>query len=301
MTNRANNLGNRPINQIKFPGAHDADSSQIVGDSTVCTGAVSPWAVVADLLGIADVFSNSQGVDGTLPALATSGIRFFDLRVCFFSNEFYGSHGFISDPIFENKLLGGLADFAKAHPQELIFVRFQSQGIAVENEAVAKRFALKLQSMFEDMLIPSTALEPTATLNSVLRQGNVIAIWDLDSVPTQPFWPGGWMPYSWPNATNIQTVFDRELAALKTRNPNEFFVSYMDLTPNLIYILGNLSSSLVDMEKAMNTATIAWFSNLPNSIKSQFNIIAFDAVLFDPALVDAIIQSNDSPRKLRGR
>lgn len=303
ITERLDILGDKPISTIIFPGAHDADSSQITTLSPVCKGAISPWAVLSDLLGIAEAYSNSQSSAGTLPNLAKAGIRFFDLRVCAYDNNYYGAHGLISAPLFDDKLLGGLSRFAKENPQELIFVRFQSQGTAIEQVDSAQKFGDLFAKLFKGSLISDTDFTSNSTLNQVLTQGNVIAIWDLASPDTDYFWPSNDMPYSWPNSTDIETVLSRELAAINARPANSLYVSYMDMTPTLAYILDNLFSSLLDMEKNMNKATIGWLKKLPLETLAKFNIIAFDAVLFDPQLIDEIISANDklwAPRNLRG-
>lgn len=293
MTARIEKLGNRPINTILFPGSHDADSSQIGYFSPVCKGEISPWIALAGPTGVPAAYSNTQGVAASMAELAKVGIRFFDMRVCAQGGKYWGAHGLISAPIFDEKLLGGLLQFAKDHPQELFFLRFQEQGSEIREWDVSAEFGKEFEGEFAEVMVPPAGLSPTSTLNEVLAQGNLIAVWGLPSPVTRNYWSAPAMPFSWPNTLDVDTVIERELAAIHRRPAGTFFVSYLDLTPTEGFILKNLASSVIAMEVRMNEASLEWFLGLAPDIKSKFNIIAFDAVIFDFQLVEAIFNAND--------
>lgn len=292
LTDRLAAIGDKPIRNIAFPGAHDADSSQIGLFNDVCEGEISAWARLGDILGISSAYANTQGYSATMPALARAGIRFFDMRVCYYDNDFYGAHSLVSAPIFDEDLLGGFLGFAKSHPSELFFLRFQAQGSEIEQAHIAEEFANKFADEYADILISPENVSSKSSLTEVLSHGNVIAISGLNGLSPQKFWPKYSMSWSWPNTLDIEFAFEKELERIN-RRPGGLYTTYLDLTPTTDYIKYNLFSSIIDLAQSINSESIKWLKELPKETRAKFNIIAFDAVLYDPELVEEIIAIND--------
>ena len=124
MSDRAEQLGDRPLSQLRIPGTHDAGTFSIPSTGAVIAAAQDD-AGTAQLAGIPEdfVIGTQLTQNATFTEQFNAGMRYLDVRVVCEPDGMFIVHTFRGMPIAD--ALTEIAAWSTAHPNEVIFLDVQ--------------------------------------------------------------------------------------------------------------------------------------------------------------------------------
>ena len=227
MENLASVIGDRPINELRVPGTHDAGTFSIprVG-ATIATAQGDIG--VAQLEGLPQEFVIGAQItqNRTFTEQFDDGIRYLDFRVVCEPDGIFIVHTFRGMPIAD--ALTEIAAWSTAHPQEVVFLDVQENyGCASQMYSGANSEPISGNDLFTklvDHTFGSTlAKRPESpdsktTLNALVAEGtNVVPFFiDLEFAQRSDIWwlrssnalpPGAGMTNVWDPITTMPEMF----------------------------------------------------------------------------------------------
>ncbi|PJZ68839.1 hypothetical protein CH373_15605 [Leptospira perolatii] len=216
MTSGYSSKSNIQLRNICIPGTHDSGTYGIQGvDENI-----------------------SQTQELTIGEQLSAGYRYFDLRIKKNNGQFVLHHG-PSISVAASVVFQDLANFANAHPQEVLIVHIQN----VDSMSDSEHYELK-----DQLVIPylGARMAPRSLGNGVTFQQlwssnkNVMLLWgggnyaDLSSL----YWnQGDTMNSDWQNTGSESTLISGLRDRIKDNRNGKFYVAQMILTPNASQII----------------------------------------------------------------
>lgn len=180
--------------------------------------------------------------------------------------------------------------FLKAHPKEIVILDFNH--FYDMTDAIHKRFAKSIVSIFEEMLFPPPAKEANITMNDMRQlKKQVIVVYHNHSIcqTYTEFWSGQTIFSPWPNTSSVTQLIDslhRRFASLK---PNAFNVFQAILTPQMSTVVAHVGSSLKNcLAKKCNKAVAEWLIEVYASKLRGVNIVICDVISFGGCVNDVV-------------
>lgn len=306
---------NTPLNRMLLPGTHDSDSYAISAQSkfTLCSDSPLPtWLQkLSDAMPFSIVRAVSAGWSKTqslsLLQQLNQGARFLDMRVCDSSTlsghkELYGCHSMLSAR-FED-LLQQVADFAKAHPLEVVI--FDVGALYGDDSAADEdHFDAIFRRIIGQYAVPNQ-LTPASTLAEIRATGrNVIVLYDAQhrgsQLADQAFikhyaWPQSSLHSPWPNLSQLNQLHAAFLAHVHDHSQSTssgFDVNQDILTPNDdtvkagLWPFGKQPHKLEDMAKSVDAQLSTWLNEAYQQTPVKpFNIVMVDWYSASLPLVD---------------
>jgi hypothetical protein len=232
MRDRAEQIGDRPLSQLRIPGTHDAGTFSIPRTGAVIAAAQADTGT-AQFAGIPEDFVIGAQLtqNATFTEQFNAGIRYLDFRVVCEPDGMFIVHTFRGMPIAD--ALTEIAAWSTAHPQEVILLDVQKNyGCASQMYSGANGAPISGNDLFTQLVAHSfgSALakrpespDSKTTLNALVSQGtNVVPFFiDLEYAQRSDVWwlrscyappPGAGMTNVWDPITTMPEMF-RFLAA----------------------------------------------------------------------------------------
>ena len=236
MSDRAEQIGDRPLSQLRIPGTHDAGTFSIPRSGAVIAAAQAD-AGTAQFAGIPEdfVIGSQLTQNTTFTEQFNAGIRYLDFRVVCEPDGMFIVHTFRGMPIVD--ALTEIAAWAAGHPQEVIFLDVQKNyGCASQMYSGANGASILGNDLFTQLVAQSfgstlakraESPDSKTTINALVAEGtNVVPffidlefaqrseVWWLRSGNTLP--PGAGMTNVWDPITTMPEMF----SFLETQGPN---------------------------------------------------------------------------------
>ncbi|WP_097976919.1 hypothetical protein [Streptomyces sp. gb14] len=199
MAQTSNVIGDRPLNRIVMPGAHDAGSWSITDTSGICdSGDAAATARKAPQ--IAAAVSITQA--GPITAQLDAGARHLDLRLCKQGGRWYTYHGGPTGNIFFGRQgeVQDVARWIRDHPQEVVTIELSlavpadsnpSQEIDTAAEDREQAVELLGSAIGTDRMADSSKLSPASTYNEFVDAGANAVLIDTTNSTGHPWaWHG---------------------------------------------------------------------------------------------------------------
>lgn len=178
-------LSSKPLNQIPMLATHDSGSYAIKEDSPFCRGEAIAGRVS---INFEYLEQNSRKVNLTktqpenLLKQLNYGVRYFDIRVCYYNGQFYTNHYYLSDNY--TNVVPQITEFLKLHPRELVILDFDKHLYAessVTGYLDGKEMDLFITTLNENfkpfIVSPKKIKELPVTLYSkLLQHGNLVLL-----------------------------------------------------------------------------------------------------------------------------
>lgn len=296
MADNAFILGEKRLNEIAIPAAHDAGTFAIADAKRTDIlfgkgdGISSPDNKRAkQLLSVSGLFSKwAKTQERTTTEMLSDGVRYLDIRVCV--NEkghLLTCHGLYGASV--ESILDDVRKFSDKYPRELILLGFnhfwdrryqieknKDQG-EIEGLTAAKWNDLTalLKTKLGTKLVSSTDFSPASKLSDVWKAKGgrqVIALFDTDDVPDDNLfwkrkeentWVGGWEIDSFKSGT-LRTLVN----AKENLYADKFFAIRSSVTPDdngklisLGIFSGDYPSSASELADATNPVVFGWIKN----------------------------------------
>ena len=236
MRDRAEQIGDRPLSQLRIPGTHDAGTFSIPRSGAVVAVAQAD-AGTAQFAGIPEdfVLGTQLTQNTTFTEQFNAGIRYLDFRVVCEPDGMFIVHTFRGMPISD--ALTEIAAWATKHPQEVIFLDVQKNyGCASQTYSGGNGDSILGNDLFAQLVANSfgstlakrpESADSKTTLGSLVSQGtNVVPffidlefaqrseVWWLRSSNTLP--PGAGMTNVWDPIIAMPEMF----SFLEAQGPN---------------------------------------------------------------------------------
>lgn len=295
MTVNSSVLGNKQLNQIALPGAHDAGTFEIEAAKSNIRlgnndGISSPDnKPLKQFLSIGSGFSNwAKTQERTTAEMLNDGIRYFDIRVCVNNKGVLMTcHGLYGAPVAA--MLDDIKTFTDKYPREIVLLGFnhfwdrqyqiQQNKKQGEIEGLTKEKWTELVKLIKtklgNKLVSGQNFSPKSKLNELwqLKNNNqVIALFDTDDVPDDEFiwkrleentWVEGWDIDEYKNGT--LKVLEN---AKNEQYLNKFYAIRSSITPDengKLISMGFLSNiypkSVSDLANMTNPVVLGWIKN----------------------------------------
>lgn len=295
MTDNANLIGNKQLNEIALPGTHDAGTFAIVAKKSVIRpnesdGVDSPDnRPIKRLLSIGSGFSNwAKTQERTTAEMLNDGIRYFDLRICVDSKGvFMTCHGLYGASVAS--ILDDVKNFTDKNPREVVLLGFnhfwerqyqiernKRQG-EIEGLTTAKWTELinLVKTKLNGKLVSSKNFSPKSKLNDLwqLKNNNqVIALFDSVDTPNDELiwkqleentWVQGWDIDEYKNGTLkvLENAKNKQYA-------DKFYAIRSSITPDengKLIGMGFLSNvypkSISELADMTNPIVLGWIKN----------------------------------------
>lgn len=303
-----------PLTQLPIPGTHDSGTYGITAQSEWALTGRSDFGVltqlppiIEDLIvkPIAAAWGRTQGQ--SFSQQFANGIRYVDLR---FSNEpdgqIYIEHG-LRGPTAED-VVGQIAQFAEAHPKEVLFVQV-SRLTNFDAESNAALISM-MEDAFGSRMVPRS-VDTSATLQDLWDiDKNVIVIYDdAGAVAGNPnLWDDDTVYQPWWNVPTMDGVYLQDQAGLAGRPPGAIWGLSGEATPNTnnivagILLLGPMSNYgfitrsqptlkkwlSADFKTAVNLVTEDWVQQMgPTTSSYSRDVMAAVYETLGPRLLSA--------------
>jgi len=227
MRDRAEQIGDRPLSQLRIPGTHDAGTFSIPRTGAVIAAAQADTGT-AQFAGIPEDFVIGAQLtqNATFTEQFNAGIRYLDFRVVCEPDGMFIVHTFRGMPIAD--ALTEIAAWSTAHSQELILLDVQKNyGCATQMYSGANGAPISGNDLFTQLVVHSfgSALakrpespDSKTTLNALVSQGtNVVPFFiDLEYAQRSDVWwlrssnalpPGAGMTNVWDPITTMPEMF----------------------------------------------------------------------------------------------
>ena len=270
MTVTAPFIGDKPLNRLVIPATHDSGTYALVARS------YSPDSPsLGDFLDVSGTTTVhwAQAQDLDIAAQLQAGIRFFDFRVadspgsdtrpwqqrCRIVHSLYG-------PTLEDVLVP-IAQFAAAHPQEIVFIYFSTIQDTEMNAASWAGLAAYVKGLFGTRLA-TTDLGAGATPNQMwARHQQVIAIWEDPTTADSTLWSKNiFLDKNWYGPDNPTTagLKDTLQTWLETNDHTKFTLTACAIGATTNMVLEgqlnplNSATSLKDIAQGVTPAAAGW-------------------------------------------
>lgn len=297
MTALANDIANKPLNQLFIPGSHDSATYAL--ESTFGKGQdFSDKINALKITGVGFVVTSiaknwAMAQDRTIYEQLNDGIRYLDLRVIYRDSkkDFYTVHG-LYGPKFSD-VLTQITRFMKENPKEILIIQVADLnylGKAGEEEINHQKLAAMINAAFVNKLVNKSEFAgPSATVGEISRKAKQVFLIYKDKEMADQF-DGFWHRKTtindyWPNVDDSARLKAKIDANMKKRtnsdNQNKFFVTQSQMTPSTATIakglipLGTRYRSLKDMAKDVIKVLPQWIDEWRNK---NPNIIILDFV-----------------------
>ena len=283
-----------PLTQLPIPGTHDSGSYGITSRSEWAATGRSDFGdltqlapIIEDLIvkPIAAAWGRTQGL--SFSQQFANGIRYVDLR---FSNEpdgqIYIEHG-LRGPTAQD-VVGQIAEFADAHPKEVLFVQV-SRLTNFDADANAALVSM-MEDAFGSRMVPRSIGTSASLADIWAIDKNVIVIYEDDGVVAgnPDLWASGSIYQPWWNVQTMDDLYLQNQAGLASRPPGSIWGLTGEATPDSsnivagILLLGPMSNygfitrSQPTLEKwlssdfktAVNLVTEDWFQQMGSTPSS---------------------------------
>lgn len=284
---RTPGLGSKRLSDIAIPGTHDSGTYSLVSvysrplNDAYSSDAAGELAKIGQFAFVSEPWAKAQSL--TLGQQLAAGARYLDLRPCAEANGTlricHGMYG----PLLSD-LLQDVANFASAHPQEIILLSMEGfAGMDPPHHAALR--ALVQQKLGSKLLdYDAGEIKPTMTLDEIWQHygKSIVVIYDKPSERAPAF-----MPYS--ETVDIsQEAWERDakkaalLAAYAARDSSKLLPLSGQATPDgKGKLIGYASvpgsaypDSLEELAEATNPVVQKWI--LDEWSKKATNIIAVD-------------------------
>ncbi|MCX2934676.1 Ig-like domain-containing protein [Mycobacterium sp. CVI_P3] len=232
-----------PFTQLPIPGSHDSGSYGIVASAPWALTGISDFGVLAQLpplieqyivKPIAAAWSKTQSED--ILGQLNEGVRYLDLRL---SNEpdgnIYIEHGLRGPSI--DVVLQDIADFAYAHPQEVIVV--YAQRFTNFDTDTHAEFVDMLNDNFGDRMAPAS-MTTSATLQDYWAiDKNIIVVYNNSAtVAGDPnLWADSTLYRPWPNTPSMQELLVANWQNYDSRPAGSIWGMFGEPTENVTNIV----------------------------------------------------------------
>jgi hypothetical protein len=296
MADNASILGQKRLNEIAIPGAHDAGTFGIANakKSDILFGKGDGLSSpdnkrTKQLLSISGLFSKwAKTQERTTSEMLDDGIRYLDLRICV--NEkgiLMTCHGIYGASL--ESILDDVAAFTTKNPREVVILGFnhfwdrkyqidqkkeqgEVEGLTQENWT---QLINLIKQKLQPKLVSSQKFNPSSKLVDLWRAAGgrqVIALFDSTAAPDDEMfwkqqevntWVGGWEMTSF-KAGTLNTLKNAKEKAFS----DKFFAIRSSVTPddtgNLIglgLISKDYPSSAIELAEATNPVVFGWIKN----------------------------------------
>ncbi|KAL1497906.1 hypothetical protein ABEB36_008788 [Hypothenemus hampei] len=234
-----------PINYLAIPGSHDSFTVDISKDSNVSPDGVDILKKLEFLTVVKDVMANwSKTQAFNVVQQLEAGIRFFDLRLCFDSDDghFHFCHSLYSTEVYG--VLRNISSYLDAHPQEVVILDCQHfYNFTTETHA---EIIQALKDIFGSKLVPYQSSMDSITLENLAKaKQQVLVIYRDMMQSSQDFlWSTNSFPTPWYDTMDSEQLISNLNNGLADRPSDTAYVSQLILTPPIEYILAHLLSTL---------------------------------------------------------
>lgn len=227
MSDRAEQIGDRPLSQLRIPGTHDAGTFSIPRTGAVIAAAQADTGT-AQFAGIPEDFVIGAQLtqNATFTEQFNAGIRYLDFRVVCDPDGMFIVHTFRGMPIAD--ALTEIAAWSTAHPKEVIFLDVQKNyGCASQAYSGANGSPISGNDLFTQLVAHtfgsslakrSDSSDLKTTLNELVAEGtNVVPFFiDLEFAQRSDVWwlrssnalpPGAGMTNVWDPITTMPEMF----------------------------------------------------------------------------------------------
>ena len=267
-------FANQKLAQTLLPGSHDSFSYGLTS-ADICNtdpNALS-WLKIVGAMGLNWSMAqpnNSNFMQNTFINQLNHGVRYFDVRLCYQNNTNFNSHNYLTHDSFEQNI-AELTNFSSAHPQEIIILDL-NHAYGFDSTSMSNLLDY-LHQNYANIIVPFTQANPGMTLQQLWAlHKNLIIILpsqqadvNFDYLRNNPrftwVWPSTTINSPWPDLTDYPQLLSFAEQQLLKRNQNQLFVSQLQQTPSLDYILENLRSSLFALNYASLQAAYSWLKN----------------------------------------
>ncbi|WP_420590168.1 phosphatidylinositol-specific phospholipase C domain-containing protein [Bacterioplanoides sp.] len=201
------------LRDICIPGTHDSG-----------TYVVQPRFINVDK-------NISQTTQASIRQQLDGGMRQLDIRVTLFNGEYMAYHG----PTIGAKaidMFNDLKAFAAENPKEIVIIMLR-----LDHEISAQQRQDFMDSIFRDTIEPRVAAlngqDADVTFQRMWEQDKSFIVWDYGGVDAYPNWGHASGTPVYLSTSLPKKYFDHQVAQIKQRDPNKFFVSGLNLTPTL--------------------------------------------------------------------
>ncbi len=295
MTDNANLLGTKQLNEIAMPGTHDTGTFTIAAKKSIIKpsdndGVASPDnKPIKRFLSIGSGFSNwAKTQERTTLEMLNDGIRYFDIRVCVNGNGVLMTcHGLYGASLAS--ILDDVKTFSDKNPREVVLLGFnhfwerqyqiernKKQG-EIEGLTKAKWIELVnlLKTKLNGKLTSSKNFSPKSRLNALwqLKANNqVIALFDSADAPNDEFIWKRMEENTWVEGWDIDEYKSGTLRILQNAQNNQyadkFYAVRSSVTPDengKLIGMGFLSAvhpkSISDLADMTNPIVLGWIKN----------------------------------------
>jgi len=174
-------LKNLPLNQVVLLGSHDAASCDIHEYSLPVTGYLTHHHKHIHRLAKARDVGSARCQSATITEQLMYGVRYLDMRIAHQDGEYWGTHMWLSTPVFgDGGIFTQIKSFLAAHPGEIILLNFNE--LYSEKKPMNKKqkdaFYKKVEQEFGSLLARKGEFAST-TLDAIWNSsGRIVAIGD---------------------------------------------------------------------------------------------------------------------------
>uniref|UniRef100_A0A1A9WEX1 Phosphatidylinositol-specific phospholipase C X domain-containing protein n=1 Tax=Glossina brevipalpis TaxID=37001 RepID=A0A1A9WEX1_9MUSC len=281
MTNLPQCLQNIPIINLAIPGSHntmtyDIDRHSDIGpDAEKLVRRFGKWIRI-----FVSYWARAQKRDITTQLKL--GVRYFDLRVAFYNDKYYYTHGLLAME-WKNPLIE-LIKYLESHPLEVVILDFQHFYDMTTLQHI--EFQSNLLDLFEKRLyLPKDGLLQDFTIQKSkdINKQILLIYRKCPKEFSNPFWSETNWATPWPDVTSTKKLEKYLEFNLYSRRPGQGFVSQCIITPSGRYIAFRFCSSLRSTAKRVKNRLRPWIEAQTPGIfnentRPKINVILFDHI-----------------------
>ena len=300
MRDRADQIGDRPLSQLRIPGTHDAGTFSIPLTGAVIAAAQADTGT-AQFAGIPEDFVIGAQLtqNTTFTEQFNAGIRYLDFRVVCEPDGMFIVHTFRGMPIAD--ALTEIAAWSTAHPKEVIFLDVQKNyGCASQVYSGANGASISGNDLFTQLVGHSfgsnlaerpESADSKTTLNTLVSHGtNVVPFFiDLEYAQRSEVWwlrssnalpPGAGMTNVWDPITTMPAMF----SFLEAQGPN-----YAERGSSQLLLASIATSPMFPKETGIAT----WYSDwrAGDQVATLQEFIETTVLPDMPRMIDALVQA----------
>ncbi|KAL9915065.1 PI-PLC X domain-containing protein 2 isoform 1-T1 [Glossina fuscipes fuscipes] len=279
MTNLQSNLRDIPIINLAIPGSHNTMTYEIDSHSDIGPDAEKLIIRFGKRIRFFIAYwARTQKTDITTQL--KMGIRYFDLRIAFYNNKYYYTHGLLAmewkNPLDE------LIKYLECHPLEVVILDFQH--FYDLNVSQHKEFQSNLIDLFgERLYMPKDGPLHAFTLErSKEMNKQIILIYrKCPKEISNSFWSENSWATPWPDVTSTKKLEKYLEFNLYSRRSGQGFVSQCIITPSGRYIAFRFFSSLRSTAKKVKKKLRPWIEAQTPGIFNENSRPTINVILFD--------------------
>ncbi len=218
MWNNKEKLKDLTLNRIVLLGSHDSSSRDIHEGSLPVTGYLTHHGKHIHRLAKEKDVGSARCQSATILEQLTYGVRYLDMRIAHQDGEYWGTHMWLSTPLFgDGGVFTQIKGFLAAHPGEIIIVNLNElySDKKPMNKEQKKSFYKKMGKEFGALLVPRGDFAMTPLSSLWKSGGRIVAIGDVTADPENDFiWDRRDVDSQWMNEQDPEACCSKLTAVL---------------------------------------------------------------------------------------